>query len=78
MHHHIAVGAWVHGILVTANIVGCVIDPKDFCCIDAVVHDLDGIAVIICKVMVIAVLIRVQESRQEVILELDEEVLQRV
>jgi len=61
-HHDICVGAGVQRVLFSSHVIGCVIDPKDFVSVDAIIDKFQSGMIFIGEWGVIALVVMLKDS----------------
>ena len=77
-NHHIRMCARIHGVLITAHVIGGVIDTENLGGVDMIIEDMNCVSFFIGKFNVIITLkIMTQHSAKKVILQLRDKFLQK-
>lgn len=69
-HHDICMHARVQWVLFSPHIIGCVIDPKDFMLVEAIVDEFQGSVLFISEQGVIVLVVTLKNSAEQVISQL--------
>jgi hypothetical protein len=77
-HHDVWVCASIDGVFVTAHVISCVVDSKDFVTVETVVDETDAVTLEVCECVLVAFVWPAQKACKEMVLELRHEVLIRI